>query len=159
MTAKMLHIKKAVRYPAEDNHDTLDLTTGVNVIVGELNAGKTKWLQMIDFVLGDPGKPEEAFVQELVDKYDRVALVLDIGAEEISIERRWKEAGAKRKIFVNDQALTVQEFSDFMLDRLDIPLIRVPSGNPYGDRSWPALTEFSKSKDTMALPTAILHVR
>jgi peptidoglycan hydrolase CwlO-like protein len=142
MTAKKMHILKAARYPVQDDHeqDTLLFKEGVNVIVGELNAGKTKWLQMIDFVLGDDGKPEEAFDKELAEKYDRVTLTAVIGAEEFTIERRWKESGAKSKIFVNDEGMTSKHFSEFILGRLQIPIIHVPSGNPYADRTWPVLS-------------------
>jgi len=140
MTAKKLHIKRAVRHPVLDDNDTLELKVGVNVIVGELNVGKTKWLQMIDFILGDVGKPEEAFDQELADKYDRGTLTLDVDGEEISVERRWKESGSKTKIFVNDEGMTPKQFSEFILGKLGIPLINVPRGNPYADRTWPELS-------------------
>lgn len=135
-----MHILNAGRYPVQDDHDTLALKEGVNVIVGELNAGKTKWLQMIDFVLGDDGKPEEAFDKELAEKYDRVTLRVVIGGEEFNIERRWKESGAKSKIFVNDEGMTSKQFSEFILGKLEIPIIHVPSGNPYADRTWPVLS-------------------
>ncbi|OGR34883.1 MAG: hypothetical protein A2091_13655 [Desulfuromonadales bacterium GWD2_61_12] len=140
MTAKKMHILSAGRYPVQDDHDTLALKEGVNVIVGELNAGKTKWLQMIDFVLGDDGKPEEAFDKELAEKYDRVTLTVVIGREEFNIERRWKETGAKSKIFINDEGMTSKQFSEFILGKLEIPIIHVPSGNPYADRTWPVLS-------------------
>lgn len=140
MTSKKMHILNAGRYPVQDDHDTLTFKEGVNVIVGELNAGKTKWLQMIDFVLGDDGKPEDAFDKELAEKYDRIALTVVIGGEEFNIERRWKEAGAKSKIFVNDEGKTSKQFSEFILGKLEIPIIHVPSGNPYADRTWPVLS-------------------
>lgn len=140
MTAKTFHIKNVTRYPMQDNHDTLVLKEGVNVIVGELNVGKTKWLQMIDFALGDTGKAENAFDQELAEKYERIALTLDVAGEEIKVERRWKEAGGKTKIFANDDGMTAKQFSEFMLGKLGIPLIHVPSGNPYADRTWPELS-------------------
>lgn len=140
MTAKKIHILNAGRYPAQDEHDTLEFKEGVNVIVGELNAGKTKWLQMIDFVMGDNGKPEEAFDKELAEKYDRVSLKVVIDCEEFIIERRWKESGAKSKIFVNDEDMTWKQFSGFILGKLAIPIIHVPSGNPYADRAWPELS-------------------
>lgn len=140
MTAKKIHILKAARYPVQDDHDTLVLKEGVNVIVGELNAGKTKWLQMIDFVLGDDGKPEEAFDKELAEKYDRVTLTAVFGGEEFTVERRWKESGAKSKIFVDDEGMTPKQFSEFILGKIEIPIIHVPSGNPYADRTWPALS-------------------
>lgn len=140
MTTKKMHILNAIRYPVQDDHDTLAFEEGVNVIVGELNAGKTKWLQMIDFVLGDDGKPEEAFDKELAEKYDRVSLTVVIGGEKFTIERRWRESGAKSKIFVNDEGMTSKQFSEFILGKLEIPIIHVPSGNPYADRTWPALS-------------------
>ena len=140
MTVKNMHIRSAVRHPVQKDYDALGLKEGVNVIVGELNAGKTKWLQMIDFVLGDTGKPEEAFDKELADKYERVSLEIKIGGEEVHIERRWKEPGTKGKIFVNDEGKTPKQFSEFMLNKLEIPIIHVPSGNPYADRTWPELS-------------------
>jgi hypothetical protein len=140
MTINKMHIISAVRHPVQNDYDTLELKEGVNVIVGELNAGKTKWLQMIDFVLGDTGKPEEAFDKELTDKYERICLILNIGGKEIQVERRWKEQGAKSKIFVNDEGMSPKQFSEEILGKLEIPIIHVPSGNPYADRTWPTLS-------------------
>jgi hypothetical protein len=140
MTAKKMHIIKAVRYPTQDDSDTLELNEGVNVIVGNLNAGKTKWLQMFDFVLGDPGKPEGAFDTYLAEKYDRVTLAVIINGEEVNIERRWKETGAKSKIYVNDEGMTSKQFSAFMMEKLGIPIIHFPSGSPYSNRTWPELS-------------------
>lgn len=140
MTTRILRIKNVARYPMDGDHDRLEFEEGVNVIVGEMNTGKTKWLQMIDFALGDQYGPEEAFAQELADKYERVTLALDVGGEEIVVERRWKEIGAKTKIFVNEEGMTPKQFSEFILEKLNIPLINVPSGNPYADRTWPELS-------------------
>ena len=140
MTAKILRIKSATRFPMDGDYDRLELEEGVNVIVGEMNTGKTKWLQMIDFALGDQGSPEDAFAKELADKYERIAIALEIDGEEIAVERRWREVGAKTKIFVNEEGMTPKQFSEFILGKLNIPLINVPSGNPYGDRTWPELS-------------------
>lgn len=140
MTAKSLLIRDAARYPKQGEHDYLLLKEGVNVMVGEMNAGKTKWLQMIDYVLGDKGNAEAAFDKELADIYERIVLKIEIEGEEFEVERRWKEAGTKSKIIVNEKSMTTKEFSQFMLCKLCIPLIQVPSGNPYGDRTWPELS-------------------
>jgi predicted nucleic acid-binding Zn-ribbon protein len=140
MTAKIIRIKNATRFPSDVDYDQLELDEGVNVIVGEMNTGKTKWLQMIDFALGDVGGPEEAFAKELADKYERITLTLEIGDEDLVVERRWKEVGAKTKIFVNGEGMASKQFSEFILGKLNIPLISVPSGNPYGDRTWPELS-------------------
>lgn len=72
MTARKVRIKQAVRYPIEDEQDCLEFKPGVNVIVGELQAGKTTWLRMIDYVLGDTGKVDEAFDGALAEKYERI---------------------------------------------------------------------------------------
>ncbi len=105
-----------------------------------MSVGKTKWLQMIDFVLGDKDGAEDAFDKELADKYERITLVLKIGNEEFEVERRWKEVGAKLKTFVNNEGMTAKQFSEFILGKLDIPLIQVPKGNPYSDQTWPELS-------------------
>jgi len=137
---KKLHIKSATRYPQKDDSDLLVFSTGVNLIVGEMNTGKTKWLQMIDFVLGDPDRAEDAFTTELSEKYEKITLVIDISGKEYEVERRWKEKGSTRKIFVDGEGFTAKEFSKFILKELEIPLIQVPSGNPYSDRTWPELS-------------------
>lgn len=139
MTARKIRIKQAVRYPIEDDHDSLELKPGVNVIVGELQAGKTTWLRMIDYVLGDTGKVDEAFDAALAEKYERVVVTLGIDDEDIVVERRWKEAGAKSKIFVNGEKNAPLEFSTFLLEKLNIPVIHIPSGNPY-ERTWHELS-------------------
>lgn len=139
MTARKIQIKQAVRYPIEDEQDSLELKPGVNVIVGELQAGKTTWLRMIDYVLGDTGKVDEAFDAALAEKYERIAVTLLIDGEEIVVERRWKEAGAKSKILVDGEKMAPLEFSTFLLEKLNIPVIQIPSGNPY-ERSWHELS-------------------
>jgi len=56
------------------------------------------------------------------------------------IERRWKEPGAKSKIFVNAEAMSDEAFSDFILRELRIPALHFPKGDPYAPRAWPALS-------------------
>lgn len=139
MTARKIRIKQAVRYPIEDEQDTLEFKPGVNVIVGELQAGKTTWLRMIDYVLGDTGKVDEAFDSALAQKYERIAVTLVIDGDEIVVERRWKEVGTKSKVLVDGEKMAPLEFSTYLLERLNIPLIHIPSGNPY-ERSWHELS-------------------
>ncbi len=135
MTARKLRIISAERFPKESEQDLLFLDPGVNLIVGDLNAGKTKWIQMLDFVLGDSDSAEKAFNKELAEKYDSVVVKVDIGGVVHTIERRWKEKNSKTKIFVDGTANTAEEFSVFMLESLNIPRIERPSGDPY-DRAW-----------------------
>ena len=140
MTAKKLTIKQLVRLPQLDSDDSLDFQPGVNVIVGKPNAGKTKWLSMLDYLMGDPSKPDDAFSLTLKDKYDSVKALLSIDGEEIWIERRWKERRVQSKVFINDDPISQDEFSNYFLDKLGIPVLHFPKGNPYEERSWPELS-------------------
>ncbi len=135
MTAKTLKIVSATRFPQQNEQDHLKFKPGVNLIVGDLNSGKTKWIQMLDFALGDGGTPEKAFNVALAEKYDSVTVRINIDGVDHTIERRWKEKNAKTKIFLDGAAITHEEFSVFMLESLNIPRIERPSGDPY-DREW-----------------------
>ena len=59
--AKTLIIRELSRCPEHGSEDRLHLVPGVNLIVGAPNTGKTQWMKMLDFLLGDDGKPEELF--------------------------------------------------------------------------------------------------
>ncbi|MFN0019490.1 MAG: hypothetical protein ACKVP0_14615 [Pirellulaceae bacterium] len=139
MSTKSFRILKATRRARNGPSETLSFRPGVNVIVGEPNTGKTRWLEMIDFLLGDDGKAEEKLGEAVFTKYANVEVELQIGDEKIKAQRRWHEAGAKTKIFVNETAYTVGEFRQFLLDKIGIPSLHYPQGNPLGTRTWPEL--------------------
>jgi hypothetical protein len=124
------------------NTETLQFEPGVNVLVGRPNTGKTKWLETLDYLLGDPGgSPFEGQGEEpLADKYDAASVELFIGDERVSVERRWKETGAKNKIFVNDAAFAASDFQRLLLEKLHIPILHFPKGNPMSGQTWPELS-------------------
>jgi hypothetical protein len=124
------------------NTETLHFDLGVNVLVGRPNTGKTKWLETLDYLLGDSGSsPFEGHADEpLSDKYDAAGVELFIGEERLYVERRWKEGGAKNKIFVNDAAFTPPDFQRLLLEKLDIPILNFPKGNPMSGQTWPELS-------------------
>ena len=140
MTAPTIWIKELVRTPNSGPEDLLTFTPGVNVIVGEPNTGKTKWLSMLDYLLGDPSQPAEAFGETLAEKYDTIQATLIVNGREIVLARRWKEKGAKGKVFVDDQPLPAEDLSAFLLTQLNIPVLHFPSGNPFAERRWPELS-------------------
>lgn len=140
MTTKKLIIKQLVRSPQFNDDDVLMLQPGVNVIVGKPNSGKTKWLEMLDYLMGDDSKPEKAFSIALKEKYDSVKALIGINEDEIWIERRWKQQGAQGKVFINDKPILQSEFSSFFLERIGMPVLHFPKGNPYEERSWPELS-------------------
>jgi hypothetical protein len=140
MSLKTLTIKNIRRLPSFGVEDELTFELGVNVIVGQPNTGKSRWMRMIDYAFGDPGQPAETFGEDLAEKYEAVQLEIEIGNEEYLIERRWKEEGSKGKVFVNDEVMLAKDFQHFLLEQLDIPILRFPKGNPFEERTWPELS-------------------
>lgn len=76
--ARTFIIERVTRCTNEGREEVLEFTPGVNVLVGPPNAGKTKWLSFVDFLLGDSGTPEDALGQDLADKYSSASLTLRI---------------------------------------------------------------------------------
>lgn len=142
MSAPFLSISSLERRLATGNVETLTFETGVNVFVGRPNTGKTKWLQTLDYLLGDTGQnPYELIDAEgLSGKYDAAAATLCIGEETFRIERRWREAGSKGKVFVGDEAMLAQDFQHWLMEKLGIPLVNFPKGNPMSGQTWPELS-------------------
>jgi hypothetical protein len=138
MTARTLQIKRVARLPKFSGDDQLLLSPGVNVIVGEKDAGKTKWLRMLDYLMGSPDKPQDEFGEDLAIKYHSLQATIVIDHEEIRLERRWHEEGSKTKVFVNDEV--ADDFSQVFLEKLNIPILHFPKGNPFADRGWPVLS-------------------
>ena len=97
MSPSFLSIRSLERRLATDKIESLTFEPGVNVFVGRPNTGKTKWLQTLDFLLGDTGaNPYEQSDEEgLAEKYDAAAATLCIADETFRIERRWREAGSR----------------------------------------------------------------
>ena len=56
MSRPYLSISRLERRLSIGNTEELTFVPGVNVLVGRPNTGKTKWLQTLDFLLGDPGE-------------------------------------------------------------------------------------------------------
>jgi hypothetical protein len=142
MSAPFLSIRDLERRLTTGNVETLSFETGVNVFVGRPNTGKTKWLQTLDYLLGDPGaNPYELIDAEgLSEKYEAAAATICIGDEKFRIERRWREAGSKGKVFVGDEGMAAKEFQHWLMEKLGIPLVNFPKGNPMSGQTWPELS-------------------
>jgi hypothetical protein len=137
--AKTLLILELSRHPESGLEDRLHLAPGVNVIVGAPNSGKTSWLRMLDFLLGDDSKPEELF-GVLHEKYDSVQMKVEIGGEQFAIERQWKEPGLKTKVLIDGEGVTLKDYQWWLMGKLEIPVVHYPKGNPYGPATWPELS-------------------
>lgn len=139
MSTKRILILEAHRYFARSGVESLTFEAGVNILVGEPNTGKSKWLETIDFLLGDDKSAEEKLGEHISQKFKRASITLQIGEDKLFVERRWQDAGTKTRVFVNEVAHDVYEFRQMLLDRLGIPAVHYPQGNPYGSRTWPEL--------------------
>lgn len=142
MSTKTIFLKSLTRTPETDPSDSLHFERGVNVIVGKPNSGKSQWMRMLDYLMGDVDKPSDAFDPTLAEKYETIKGIFEIDGEELVLERRWKEKGNQGKVFVNGMPLVSQDavFSDFWLDKLAIPRVNYPTGDPYRPGAWRRLT-------------------
>jgi hypothetical protein len=98
-----LVLSEMSREPMSGPKARLTLKPGVNVLVGVPNTGKTKWLVMLDYLLGDDltQKDIEEKFEELFAKYSSAKIKGTIGGEEFTVERRWKEKGMLTKALLN----------------------------------------------------------
>ena len=140
MGANSLVIKKMMRFPKAVDEDEISLIPGVNVLVGEKDTGKTMWLKMLDFVLGKNKVAEESFGSKLANKYDSAGVLVDIDQKEILIERKWSERGLATKVIVDGVPMQYDEFSREILEKLNLPILNFPKGNPFTEKKWPPLS-------------------
>ncbi len=139
MTRSYLSIGCLERQLSTGGTERLRFKPGVNLLVGRSNTGKTKWLQTLDYLLGDDQNPFDG-VDGLDDKYDVARAELHIGDEHFRIERRWRESGAKTKVFVGEDKMPIASFQQFLMRKLYIPILNFPKGNPMSGQTWPELS-------------------
>ncbi|MGR3173342.1 MAG: AAA family ATPase [Candidatus Scalindua sp.] len=141
MKENRLIIRKLIRKPSNHTSDTLSFEPGVNVLVGPPDTGKTQWLKILDFLLGNDSKVEDAISEEVFEKYNSAQVSLTVGTQDIIVERRWKEPGVKTKIFVNGDPMSESGFGQHLLSLLGLPILHYPKGDPYrAHSSWPELS-------------------
>lgn len=142
MSHPFLSVRRVVRELAAGNTEELAFEAGVNLLVGRPNTGKTRWLQTLDYLLGDQGENPFQGAEEagLADKYVAASAELVIGEETVLVQRRWREAGSKTKLFIGDQGMPAAEFQQWLMDKLGIPLLHFPKGNPMSGQTWPELS-------------------
>lgn len=141
MTARPIQLEQLERVTADGRTERLRFESGLNVLVGCPNTGKTIWLKMLDYALGDRDPAEKSLSAELADKYNIIRAVLRFGNDDqIVLERRWKEPGSKHKVYIDDHPWPVEDFSSHFLSKLGIPVLHYPQGDPYSSRAWPELS-------------------
>ncbi|MCZ2340448.1 MAG: hypothetical protein LC104_01470 [Bacteroidales bacterium] len=139
MTARTFIVNELVRSPEQGPEDRLTFTTGVNVIVGMPNTGKSKWLQMLNYLLVSEDAPADVFGEVVAAKYSSLKGTLTLAGDSLEVERRWDSNTPKNRIFVNGEVTNIKEFLLDVQNRLGIPVLHYPQGNPLGQRTWPEL--------------------
>ena len=136
-----LYIQELNRITFDGELETLNFENGINLLYGDPNTGKTFWLQLLDYLFGDRGTPEDAFSDDdsLLQKYTAVSAIIIINKTSYYIERNWNERGKRTKIKINDEYLSPEEFSNRILHHLNIDSLHIPKGNPYVN-TWPQLS-------------------
>lgn len=135
-----LIIEQLARTRFDGVYEKLEFTEGVNAIVGPQNAGKSTWLRMLDYIMGDDSSPNLKFDDTVVRKYRSINALMRIGGVTIELERSWKDEGTRSQTFLNGDRIRVDEVQLLFLKLLEIPLLRFPQGNIFtSDRTWPTL--------------------
>jgi len=101
MRSRTLTIKRLTRYPKATDGDELVFKKGVNVMVGGKDSGKSTWLRMLDYLLGDDEKPSEVFGEEIEKCYETIEAEIQIGDETLVLRRSWAGDVPRSKMLVN----------------------------------------------------------
>lgn len=134
---KTLIIKALARSTRDGETEELHFGPGVNILVGPPNSGKTQWLRMLDYVMGD-GKAFTRKFPQALHKYEVIRAVVDIDGKDHVIERQWKVKSTK--VIFDGQELSTEDFSAHLLTLLEMPILHFPTGNPFAKRAWPELS-------------------
>ena len=141
MSNPLLSIGRIERQLSAGGTEFLQFEQGVNLLVGPPNTGKTKWLQTLDYLLGDSDpNPFDAAENGLDEKYQSAAAEILIGQRRLWVERRWRELGNKTKVFVDEVGMSTKEFQHLLMEELQIPIVNYPKGNPMSGQTWPELS-------------------
>lgn len=136
-----MQVEELERVTGEGKIERLKFEPGLNILVGRPNTGKTMWLRMLNYALGDRNPVEKSLSAQLAEKYNVIRAVLRLGSNtQTVVERRWTEPGSRHKVYVDERPLSVADFSLYFLPQLGIPVVHYPKGNPYSSRTWPLLS-------------------
>jgi hypothetical protein len=139
MSSRLI-IEQIARTTSGGQIEAIQFKEGVNAIVGPQNTGKSTWLRMLDFLMGESESASANFDEVLVQKYRAVSSVMRFGSEVIELERQWSDDGSRSHMKLNGDRINADEVQELFLERLSIPRLRYPQGNILGsDRTWPTL--------------------
>ena len=137
--SRTFSIAELIRIPEHGPEDRLSFVPGMNVIVGMPNTGKSKWLQMLNYFFVSDESPADAFGEEIASKYTSLIAKITVASELLVVERRWGNSDPKNRIYINGEKSSVRDFLLMLHERLNIPVLHYPQGNPLAPRAWPEL--------------------
>jgi hypothetical protein len=120
MSARLI-IEQIGRTTADGKIEAIKFKEGANAIVGPQNTGKSTWLRMLDFLMGESESARENFDEVIVQKYRAISALLRFGSEVVELERQWSEDGGRSQIRLNGDRLNADGVQECFLDRLGIP--------------------------------------
>jgi hypothetical protein len=138
MRARLL-IHSLARAQRDGTDETLSFVTGVNVIVGQQNSGKSTWLKMLDFLLFDTDSAKARFDSAIVSKYRSVSADMTVGDRRLLLTRQWDDEGGRSVHLIDGERVASPEAESLLLQLLQIPELRYPQGARTSERTWPSL--------------------
>jgi hypothetical protein len=123
-----LRIHKITLVHQSGEFDEYTFTPGMlNIITGVRNSSKTTTLNAIDYCLGDRGGVIDALGAAVAEKYVEIRLSLSVNGGTHTLTRSLQH-GRMNKVSIDGNERTVDTFSDWILDQLGWPNLRVPKG-------------------------------
>lgn len=138
MPSRLL-IHNITRTTRDGVEEVLPLKSGVNVLVGEQNSGKSTWLRMLDFLMFQTKSAKERFEDVLVAKYGSISAHMTVGDRILTLTKAWDSDGAKSMTLVDGERMATPDVETLFMTLLDIPILRYPQGALTSDRTWPTL--------------------
>lgn len=135
MTPRLI-IKVVERVTAGGEREQLTLQPGLNLIIGPSNSGKTRWIQMIDFLFGKDRSARAFFGDDIADKYVSVSAVVSLNGKDHKLERQWGSTEVSGVVFVDGKPVDAKHLSEFFLKGLSIPVLRFPRSRALADFAW-----------------------
>ncbi|MEJ7708521.1 MAG: hypothetical protein WKF84_01360 [Pyrinomonadaceae bacterium] len=137
MNAKTLIVRELSRSPQLGPEDRLVFERGVNVIVGPRIRVRQSGSECLIISWATTASQKKYSVMTSPRNMNRLESLLNIAGEDVVIERRWREQGVRTKAFVNGEALPIKELWNYIMGKLEIPIVHYPQGIPTAQERGP----------------------
>ena len=142
MTRCLFHLESVYRVKQDGRKEGLHFSSGINILIGRSNSGKTTWLDTVDYVLGKRRPPAIYDKQTGTDPlplYPEAGIHVYAGRQRHEIRRIYNDETETTHILLDGKRIQPVDLQHVLLEDLDIPVISFPRGDPYQPRSWAEL--------------------